>query len=108
MPSLSSPTRKKDLCWIQSIEDPEVAFLVTDPTNFFLDYGIAPDKKELAKLEITVQEDCYVLSIVTVSESKEITLNLVAPILFSPKTNRAIQVILEESPYEVKTPLPST
>ncbi|MDX2494615.1 MAG: flagellar assembly protein FliW, partial [Desulfuromusa sp.] len=33
---------KKDgpLFWIQSTEDPEVAFVLTDPTNFFFDYQI--------------------------------------------------------------------
>lgn len=101
------PSKKEGpLFWIQSINDPDIAFIVTDPTNFFLDYSIQPDKNELAKLEIDSPEGCYVLSIVTVSENKEITLNLAAPVLFSPKSNRAVQVILEDTAYEVKTPLP--
>ena len=31
------------LFWIQSTEDPQIAFVLTDPTNFFLDYKIVPD-----------------------------------------------------------------
>lgn len=99
-------SKEGPLFWIQSVDDADIAFIVTDPTNFFLDYLVAPDQAEMAKLKIQVPEDCVVLSIVTVTPEKEITLNLAAPLLFSPKTNRALQIILEDSGYDVKTPLP--
>ena len=103
------PSKKEGpLFWIQCVEDPAIAFIVTDPTNFFLDYTIQPDHQELAKLNISSPVDCFVLSIVTVSETKEITLNLAAPVFFSPQSNQAIQVILEDTEYAVKTPLPRT
>lgn len=101
------PNKKKGpLFWIQSIEDPDIAFVLTDPTNFFLDYQLAPEDSEREKLEIGKDDDCYILSVVTVPQDQKITLNLAAPILFAPKTNRAMQVILENSPYSSKTPLP--
>lgn len=101
------PNKKEGpLFWIQSVDDPDVAFILTDPTNFFLDYTIQPSKEEQQVLGIQKESDCYVLSVVTVTPSKEITLNLAAPILFSSENNRAIQVILENSPYSVKTHLP--
>ncbi|NOQ46695.1 MAG: flagellar assembly protein FliW [Desulfobulbaceae bacterium] len=101
------PNKKEGpLFWIQSIDDPEIAFVVTNPTNFFLDYQIAPDDQERKTLEIEKNDDYYLLSIVTVPPSREITLNLAAPIIFSPKTNRALQVILEDSSYDFRTPLP--
>jgi flagellar assembly factor FliW len=101
---------KKDgpLFWIQSVEDPQIAFVLTDPNNFFLDYRVEPDKNASKILGIKERDVCYALSIVTVPPDQKITLNLAAPILFAPKTNRAIQVILENSPYQTKTPLPST
>ncbi len=101
------PNKKEGpLFWIQSLEEPEIAFVVTDPTNFFLDYRIEPSSRELEQLAISKEDEIFILSVVTVPPSKEITLNLAAPILFAAKTNKAIQVILENSPYEVKTPLP--
>ncbi len=101
------PNKKEGpLFWIQSLEEPEIAFVVTDPTNFFLDYKIEPSSQELEQLGITKEDEIFILSVVTVPPSKEITLNLAAPILFAAKTNKAIQVILENSPYEIKTPLP--
>ncbi len=103
------PNRKQGpLFWIQSVDDPDLAFVVTDPTNFFLDYRVLPSEEERRKLRISESDDCFVLSIVTVPPSREITLNLAAPLLFAPKTSRALQVILENTPYDTKTPLPET
>ena len=38
------PNKKKGpLFWIQSIDDGDIAFVLTDPTNFFFDSQIQPD-----------------------------------------------------------------
>ncbi len=102
------PNKKEGpLFWIQNVEDPAIAFVLTDPSNFFLDYHVAPDESEKNTLQINNDDECFVLSVVTVPKDQAITLNLVAPILFSPRTNRAIQVILENTEYQSKTPLPA-
>jgi len=102
------PNKKEGpLFWIQSIDEAGIAFVLTDPSNFFLDYHLKPDETEKSSLQIANDDDCYVLSVVTVPQDQKITLNLAAPILFSPKTNRAIQVILENTEYQSKTPLPA-
>ncbi len=102
------PNKKEGpLFWIQSADDPAIAFVITDPSNFFLDYQAEPDESIKNALKISDNDDCYVLSVVTVPKDQQITLNLVAPIFFSPKTNRAIQVILENTEYKPKTPLPA-
>ncbi len=101
------PNKKQGpLFWVQSIDDPDIAFVLTDPTNFFLDYLIKPDESEKNALHIDEGDECFILSVVTVPPDQQITLNLAAPILFSAKTNRAIQVILEKTDYNSKTPLP--
>jgi len=99
--------QKGPLFWIQSIDDPAIAFILTDPTNFFLDYKVEPEQAECEVLQADDVGDIYVLSIVTVSTNREITLNLAAPILFNPKTRRAMQVILEGTSFSPQTPLPT-
>jgi flagellar assembly factor FliW len=102
------PNRKQGpLFWIQSVEDPDIAFVLTDPTNFFLDYKVTPENAERNSLHIGQEDDCYALAVVTVPPDQKITLNLAAPILFAPKTNQAIQVILENTEYQSRTPLPT-
>jgi flagellar assembly factor FliW len=101
------PNKKEGpLFWIQSVDDSNIAFVLTDPSNFFIDYKIEASKEEKDILKVSDKDEVFPLSVVTVPPSKEVTLNLAAPILFAPKTNRAIQVILENSPFNVRTPLP--
>jgi flagellar assembly factor FliW len=101
------PNKKQGpLFWIQSVDDPDIAFVLTDPTVFFLDYQILPDASERQSLHLEENDDFFVLSIVTVPPDQKITLNLAAPIFFAAKTNRAIQVILQDAKYSSKTPLP--
>ncbi|MBU0665476.1 MAG: flagellar assembly protein FliW [Proteobacteria bacterium] len=101
------PNKKEGpLFWIQSVDDPAIAFVLTDPTNFFLDYVVTADNAERSSLQISEEDEYYVLTVVTVPPDQKITLNLAAPILFAPKTNRAIQIILENTQYQSRTPLP--
>jgi flagellar assembly factor FliW len=104
---LVMPNQKQGpLFWIQSVDDPAFAFVVTDPTNFFLDYAVAPDAEERRKLEINESGLCFVLAIVTVAQNKEITLNLSGPILYAPESRKGLQVVLEDPRYDIRTPLP--
>ena len=101
------PNKKQGpLFWIQSVDDPDIAFVLTDPTNFFLDYQLQPEDSERQSLRLEKDDECFILSVVTVPPDQKLTLNLAAPILFAPKSNRAIQVIMENTPYSHKTPLP--
>ena len=105
---LVMPNRKEGpLFWIQSVDDPDFAFVVTDPTHFFRDYLIGPDERERAQLGIDADGACHALAIVSISENREITLNLSGPILYAPATNRGLQVILDDPRYSTRTPLPT-
>ncbi|OQX20606.1 MAG: flagellar assembly protein FliW [Desulfobulbaceae bacterium A2] len=99
-------TKEGPLFWIQSTEDQEIAFILTDPSSFFPDYDIVPDEEERNLLGIEAGGEYHILSVVTVTPEQKITLNLVAPVLYSPSSNRALQVLLENSPYDIRTPLP--
>jgi hypothetical protein len=65
------PNRKEGpLFWIQSVDEPEMAFVLTDPTNFFLDYRVVPDAAERQTLRIEEGDDCFVLVVVTVPPTR--------------------------------------
>lgn len=95
------------LFWIQSVDDPQIAFVMTDPTNFFLDYKVVPDEAERSKLDMKEGDEAFILSVVTVHPDKSVTLNLQAPVVYTPASNRAIQVILDKGGYQTRTPLPA-
>ena len=95
------------LFWIQSVDDPQIAFIMTDPSNFFPEYKVAATPAERTKLGIGAEDEVYSLSVVTVPPDRKITLNLMAPVLYASSSNRALQTILEKSPYSTRHPLPT-
>ncbi len=95
------------LFWIQSCEDPEIAFVLTDPTNFYLEYKVMPDTSERTKLGMHEGEVSHTLVVVTVHEGGKITLNMAAPLLYSVSNNRALQVVLEKSAWSTRQELPT-
>jgi len=96
------------LFWIQSAEDPQVAFVVTDPTTFYPDYGVLLEPQEKEVLQLEDEDECSVLIIASVREGGVVTLNMMAPVLLSPKARRAIQVIVEAEGFSTQQPLPQT
>ncbi len=53
------PNQKEGpLFWIQSVDDPQMAFVLTDPTNFFLDYRVLPEKEDRDMLQIKEGDEC--------------------------------------------------
>lgn len=98
------PNEKDEFIWcIQSTEDPLVAFLLVDPQIFFPDYLIKPESNEYQVLGIEQDDPCFVLTTITIHQDKQISLNLVAPILYTPKTDRGYQIILEGTSYSSRT-----
>ncbi|MFO7838882.1 MAG: flagellar assembly protein FliW [Desulfosalsimonadaceae bacterium] len=90
----------------QSVEQPHLLFLLIDPACFFPDYQVQPDEGVLEKLGITHQDTYFILTTITFHQDSSVTLNLLAPLVHAPQTQRAVQIVLEGSSYKAKTPLP--
>ncbi|MGM0645616.1 MAG: flagellar assembly protein FliW [Thermodesulfobacteriota bacterium] len=91
---------------LQSVEDGRVAFMLASPWQYFPDYHVQPDKRELDLLGITLDDEFFVLVTITLQDDQSITANLAAPIVYTPKTDRAVQMVLETTTYSTRTPLP--
>ncbi len=102
------PNKRADdpLVCFQSVEEPHLAFLLINPGILFSDYQVEPGAEVFEKLEITSQDPYFILTMITFHQDDTVTLNLLAPVVYTPKTDRAVQIILESSGYEAKTPLP--
>jgi len=100
------PNRTEKLpFWIQSINNPDFALMLTCPELVFPDYNVTPDRQDKEKLGLSDLDGYITLSIVTLHKNKSITFNLAAPIILAPTTSRALQCILEGAPYNTRTPL---
>lgn len=88
---------------LQSIQTKELAFIITDPFQFFLDYDFQLEPQEIEKLQLQQAEDVAVYVLLTMSDSVEkITANLQAPVIINTKQQLAKQVILMNTAYETK------
>ncbi|MGG1877330.1 flagellar assembly protein FliW [Paenibacillus cisolokensis] len=91
--------------FLQSVEDENLTFIVTDPFVFFKDYEFHIDTHWTEALDIRSEEEIQVLVIVTVRSPEDITCNLKAPIVINRTKRVAAQIILERVDYITKQPL---
>ncbi len=89
--------------WLQSLDDPALAFLTVEPHLIFPGYEIElPDADALA-LDLTDAKQAAVLTLITISQDvSAATANLLAPIVINTRTCLARQVILETDRYLTK------
>jgi len=95
--------------WLQSVDAPDVAFVVTDPWLFFENYKPTVNEIDLEKLEVAGEaenssdEGWVMLSILTIpKDPKKMTANLKAPVIINTRNNTAKQVILSSEDYTTK------
>ena len=92
--------------WLQSLEEPDVALAVINPFRLFPDYTPIVNETDLERLGNPSDEDVLALTVAVIPVKYEhMTCNLVAPILINSKNNKAHQVIMENSSYQVKQPI---
>jgi flagellar assembly factor FliW len=80
--------------WLQSLDRPEVAFVMIEPSVFRPDYshGLAPE--DLSEIGISSEDDGIVFAIVTIPEdSRLMTANLQGPVILNRHTHVGRQCI---------------
>ena len=90
--------------FLQSCQTPDLAFLMTSPYLFFKDYEFEIDDATEKKLGLQSPEDVavYVLLTIPGGSIKDMTANLMAPVIINQNTLDAVQLVLEKSPYQTK------
>jgi flagellar assembly factor FliW len=97
------PDPEMQFCYIQSIEESNIAFLVCNPFIFHEDYDFQLSDTNQHELNIENEADVAVWSVVTIDRNNnEVTLNLLAPIVVNVRDKRGKQIILHDSEYKTK------
>jgi flagellar assembly factor FliW len=97
--------RESPFAWLVSADDPDLAFAITDPFQFFPDYRPPLERWQVKALGVERPEDLVIMSIASFSGGTA-SLNLMAPLLINPRVGRGVQVILDRSPYSARERLP--
>src|SRR5688572_26060915 len=90
--------------WLQSVEDPNVAFLVCDPNRFFKDYHVSIREETQADLELADAKDGQLLVICN-RVGEWVTGNLQGPLVINTRTRVGQQVVLTEKKWTCRQPL---
>jgi flagellar assembly factor FliW len=90
--------------FLQSLQTPDLAFLMTMPFIFFPDYEFELDDENQQKLGLERQEDMLLYVLLTIPQGRvqDMTANLMAPLVINAANQQARQLVLEHSPYQTK------
>ena len=90
--------------WLQSVDEPNLAFVITDPAIFFKDYQV-PVREETAQ-ELQLTDPAYLQMFVICNKVGEwLTGNLLGPIVVNAQNRLGQQVVLTEKKWTTRQPL---
>lgn len=90
--------------WLQSIDLPELAFVVTDPSLFVPTYQVPIKPEQLSELGISSIEEAQVFVIVNKREHT-LTGNLQGPLVVSVQQRIGEQLVLSDRRFTTRVPL---
>ena len=94
---------QRNISWLQSLEEPTLAFPIIDPFLIREDYNPEIEDSGLATLGDLKEEDLNVLVTLSVPKDiKQMSCNLKAPIIINVETRKGAQLIAENNDYPVK------
>ena len=90
--------------WMQALDDPEVAFLVTDPNAFFKDYDVPVREETQQDLQLADTKDGRLLVICN-RVGQWLTGNLLGPLVINTSSRVGEQVVITEKKWTCRQPL---
>ena len=93
--------------WLQSMDRPDLAFVLVNPLLFEPSYQITMSGSDRKLLEIEDTKDIQVWVVVTIPHGspESLTANLKAPVVLNVAKRLMAQIILENSDYPLKRPI---
>ncbi|MBF0427959.1 MAG: flagellar assembly protein FliW [Magnetococcales bacterium] len=91
--------------WLQSVDEPEIAFIVINPFDFFSDLELLIDDEETEAIGLEKGEDLEVFTLLTIPDGKpeEMRTNLAGPVVVNVRNRQGRQVLIKE--YSARQPL---
>ena len=93
--------------WLQSIEDPGLAFPIISVASLNYDYSIDISDDVVQSLDIKNVESLLVMNVTSIPQDnpRGTTINLLAPLIFNLDNQRAGQIVLSGSGYDISYPM---
>lgn len=93
--------------WLQSVEEPSLAFPIISVASLDYDYSVDLSDNVINVLEITNAESLLVMNITSIPQDnpRGTTINLLAPLIFNLDNQKAGQIVLSGSGYDISHPM---
>lgn len=90
--------------WLQSVEEPALAFLCTDPGHYVPYYAPAISDRHARELRLSAETPRLVLCTAAIPKGRpeDMTLNLAGPIVVNAEARIARQIVLEDGAYTIR------
>ena len=100
---LNDPTAEP-LRWLQSLETPDLAFVIIDPLRFRNEYTLDLSDEDVQRLKLKSPEEAIIYAIVVIPKQnpEKMTANLQGPIVINAAMMRAKQIISTNSKHKLK------
>lgn len=100
---INNPNDDIPFQWLQSVDNPDLAFVIANPYLFVKEYEFDIPEKVINKLKIENPKDIMIYSIAVVPEElKDMTINLKAPIVININKKLGKQIVLENDKFQLK------
>ncbi len=94
------------ILWLQSLDQPSVAFPVLEPKIFRPDFTARLSAAELRELRLDNMNQSAVFCILTIGDDvTQMTANMKAPVVLNLREQVGRQVVLQENDYGIKHPV---
>lgn len=92
--------------WLQSAEEPNIAFPILEPELFEDGFELKLNPSDLQSLKKTGVEDLRTFCIITIPEDpSKMTANLKAPVVVNLEERLARQCVLQDNKLEIREPI---
>lgn len=89
--------------WLQSVDEPNLAFLTLNPEVFAPEYKPIPSQQDLDCIKVTSVDEAIVQVIVVIPEDpQQMTANLLGPILINSQSGLARQAISQSPAHKIR------
>jgi flagellar assembly factor FliW len=99
--ALLQPDDEGVFFWLQSLESPELAFVVTDPTMWASDYEASIRREQMEELGLQNLENAQVFVIVN-KYGRTLTANLQGPLVINLSNQKAMQLVLADKRWTTR------
>lgn len=96
--------------WLQSVDKGALAFVLMDPLLVTPDYEVQINPEDMKELQLTGAPDgiqTLVIVNITPGEKVQLTANLLGPIVINVRKKLGKQLVLSDSQYSLRHPIPS-